>query len=146
MSIFNPYVILTLVLSLIGVYGAGHHSGYLMKEAEDQAEILRINTQMNSDKEKADAQLYKAKQAIKANNDKYLDAISNNSLRLSIPVSTPSTSSTSSSGDGQTRAELDRQTSEALIAITNDGDNAIVLLNSCIDRYNQVREAASDKR
>ena len=57
MSIFNPYVILTLVLSLIGAFGVGRHSGYSAKEAEDQAEILRINTQMSSDKEKADAQL-----------------------------------------------------------------------------------------
>ena len=60
MSFLNPYLIVGLIVCLIGSYTYGHHSGYVQKEAEDVAEIQRINTQMNSDKEKADADLAKA--------------------------------------------------------------------------------------
>ena len=146
MSIFNPYVILMLVLSLIGVYGAGHHSGYSAKEAEDQAEILRINTQMNSDKDQADAKLFKANQALAAAQTQLHNAIRTGDQRLYVNVRSPIGCSSSASGDATQRAELDPTTSEALVGITGQGDSAIVLLNSCIDRFNQVREAVRGKR
>ena len=146
MSIFNPWLILTLILSLIGAFGAGHHSGYSAKEAEDQAEILRINTQMNSDKDQADAKLFKANQALAAAQTQLHNAIRAGDQRLYVNVRSPIGCSSSASGDATERAELEPATAEALVSITDQGDNAIVQLNSCIARYNQVREAIRGKR
>jgi prophage endopeptidase len=101
---------------------------------------------MNDSKEKADADLNQAKTALAAKNNQYLTALHDGSLRLSIPVSPQAGCTVSATGDGQARAELDGQVSEALIAITNDGDQAIVQLNSCIDRYNQIKEIVSGNK
>ena len=141
-----PYLIIGLILSLSGTYFYGHHTGYAEKEAEDAAEIVRINTQMNSDKEKADATLHNVKSVLKAQNDQLIAAVRDGAMRLSIPVSTPAGHSPFPSRNAEERAELDGQTSEALIAITNDGDKAIIDLNSCIDRYQAIREAARGNR
>lgn len=63
--------------------------------------------------------------------------IASDRLRLTVPVRncTNTTSST-----GEKRAEIDRKTSDDLVAITEYGDNAIRELNSCIDRYNALRK------
>ena len=146
MSFLNPYLIIGFIVCLIGSYTYGHHSGYAEKEAEDAAEIARINTQMNSDKEKADADLAKANKKLNEKGVALSNAIRDGSQRLFVPVSTPAGCTAPASGDGQARAELDRSVGEALVRIALDGDRAIVNLNSCIDRYQAVREAASGKR
>ena len=145
MSIFNPWLILTLILSLIGAFGAGHHSGYSAKEAEDQAEIIRINTQMNSDKEKSDAKLYKTQQSLAIAQSQLHSALHSGTQRLYVNVRPVDASAASASGDATQRAELDPTTSEAIVSITDQGDNAIILLNSCIERYEAVRKASGKR-
>jgi uncharacterized membrane-anchored protein YhcB (DUF1043 family) len=54
----------------------------------------------------------------------------------------PSGAATGAPG-GEERAELDQTASDALISITDDGDNAIIERNELIDRYNAVRKACS---
>lgn len=144
--LFNPWVILSLLLALLGVYGYGHHQGYKEKSDEDAAVIAAKDQQLNAAKEKADDELNKAQQQLAARNNSYITAVRNGSLRLSIPVSPQAGCAASAASDGQARAELDGQVSEALISITNEGDQAIVELNSCIDRYNQVREIVSGNK
>ena len=39
----NPYLIIGLILALAGVYGYGHHAGYVEKEVEVQQEIALKN-------------------------------------------------------------------------------------------------------
>jgi hypothetical protein len=146
MSLLNPWLIIGLMIFLSGTYGLGHHYGYAQKEAEDAAEIARINTQMNSDKEQADAKLAQANSALVAKSNQLTTAIRSGEQRLYIPVSPPAGCSASASGDTETRAELDKSVAEALVKIALDGDKSIVYLNSCIDRYQAVREAASGKR
>jgi hypothetical protein len=129
-------------LAVLGAYEYGHHVGYQQRVQEDDAIIAAKNLEMNKAKEQADADLTKAKAALAAKNQQYVAAVRDGSLRLSIPVNNSAGCSSSTPGDGQARAELDGQVSEALIAITNDGDQAIADLNSCIDRYNQIRGIA----
>jgi septal ring-binding cell division protein DamX len=142
----SPWLILGVVFALLGVYGYGHHEGYKEKSDEDAAVIASKNEEMNQAKEKHDVELNKAKQALVTKNKQYVDAIHDGSLRLSIPVSSQVVCSSSTSGDGQARVELDGSVSEALIAIAGEGDQAIIELNSCIDRYNSVREITSGNK
>ena len=142
----NPWIIIGLMISLSGAYGIGRHNGYALKELEDAAEISRINTQMNADKEKADAQLEQTKKQLATKQSQLFDAIHSGNQRLYVTIRSNNPNPTTSSGNSAQRAELDPTTSEALVGITGQGDSAIVLLNSCIDRFNQVREAVRGKR
>jgi prophage endopeptidase len=142
----SPWLILGFMLALAGVYGYGHHEGYKQKSTEDAIEIGRKDQKMNEAKEQADEELAKAKTALDVKNRQYVAAVRDGTLRLSIPVSAQAGCAASAAGDGQARAELDGQVSQALIAITNDGDQAIVQLNSCIDRYQQIREIVSGNK
>jgi hypothetical protein len=138
----SPWMILGALIAVLSAYFYGHHEGYQQRVQEDDAIIAAKNLEMNKAKEQADADLTKAKAALAAKNQQYVSAVRDGSLRLSIPVNNSAGCSASAGGDGQARAELDGQVSEALIAITNDGDQAIADLNSCITRYNQVRDIA----
>ena len=142
-SLLNPWVILSLVLALTGTFFAGHHEGYKQKETEDAVLIAQKNQEMNDSKEKADADLDKAKKTLAAKNSQLVDAIRTGQQRLFIPIAAQAGCAATATGDGQARAELDSKVSESLVSITNEGDQAILDLNSCIDRYNQIRSIAS---
>lgn len=64
-------------------------------------------------------------------------SINNGTVRLSIPTTKSRITTTPS---GETRAELDPETANSLISITEDGDKAIRDLNQCVDTYNKVKE------
>lgn len=140
----NPWVILAFLMALGGVYGYGHHQGYKEKEQKDAIVIGQKNQEMQDAKEQADVKLAQAKQSLAAKNSQLISAIHTGQQRLFVNVATPAGCAASSGSE--TRAELDRQTSENLVAITNDGDNAIVELNACIDQYNKMREIVRGKR
>ena len=40
---FNPWLIIGVISTFIGVYFYGHHAGYQQRVDEDQAEIIRLN-------------------------------------------------------------------------------------------------------
>jgi len=129
---------------LAGVYGYGHHQGYKEKETEDAIVIGKKNQEMSDAKEQADAQLAQAKKSLATKNSQLIDAIHTGEQRLFVNV-TPQTGC-ASPNDTETRAELDRSVSEALVTITGDGDQAIVELNACIDQYAKMREIIHGKR
>jgi hypothetical protein len=58
---------------------------------------------------------------------------------LYIPVTSKSGCAATTTNNGQERAELDGQTVEDLIRLVAEGDRAIIELNSCIDRYEAIR-------
>jgi hypothetical protein len=146
---FNPYVILGFVLALIGAFFTGHHKGYAEAEAEQQAEIARLNAEarevehaMTSKVNDLSTKLQKANSDAKIEIIKRDTAIADGTLRLSIPTKSPlcaATGSTPASGDNETRAELEPAFAQALVAITDDGDAAIRKLNACIDAYNTIQ-------
>jgi hypothetical protein len=123
-------------------YFYGHHEGYAQKETEDALEIARLNGVMNKQKDEQDAKDATVKQEFETK----LSGIIASRPRLYVPVTTPSGCSTTAANNGQARAELDGQTAEDLIRLVAEGDRAIIDLNSCIDRYNQVKETLNGQR
>jgi hypothetical protein len=132
----SPSMILGAIAVALAAFLYGHHAGYVQKETEDSLEIARLNTEMNKRKDEQDAKDADTKQAFETK----LSGILSSRPRLYVPVTTKGGCSTSTTNDGQARAELDGQTVEDLIKLVADGDRAIIDLNSCIDRYNEVRE------
>lgn len=126
----NSLVIAVLILA--GTFIAGHHQAYL----EQQAEIERISEEMKIEADKQTTKLKKEKQDAEIKINQLRADAASGALRLSVrancAASTPG-------GNAEARAELDGQTAQDLIAITADGDQAIIELNSCIDLYNNLR-------
>ena len=131
----NPWVILGAIAVAFSVYLYGHHAGYAKKEAEDNLLIASKNSEMNKLKEEQDIKDANTKQEYETK----LSGIIASRPRLYVPVTTKGGCSTSTSNDGQERAELDGQTVEDLIRLVAEGDKAIIELNSCIDRYEAIR-------
>jgi len=141
-SLFNPWIIVGVLGLVLSSYFYGHHQAYV----EQEAEVARLNA-LERDKEKqmqdmADShtkELRKANQNAKAEVTKLQSDLSGGQLRFTARTVSTCQNTTSASGDTESRAELDPEVSQALVAITADGDNAIRQLNACIDLYNQVR-------
>lgn len=121
-------------MALFGAFEYGHH----VATAEQAAEIARLNQEALVQKEKHDDNLHKEKTNAQAKINALQSAVASGSVRLSIATSKVQCSA-SSSGDAEARAELDPKVSADLIAITSEGDQAIIELNNCIDRYNDLR-------
>ena len=138
----NPYMILGAIVLAVSSYFYGHHEGYAQKETEDALEIARLNGEMNKQKDVQDAKDAEVKQEFETK----LSGIIASRPRLYIPVTSKSGCATTTGNDGKERAELDGQTVEDLIRLVAEGDRAIIELNSCIDRYNQVKETLSGNR
>jgi DNA-directed RNA polymerase alpha subunit len=150
MSLFNPYAILGAVLIVLATFGLGYHKGYDARDVEMQLEIAKKNEEQREiERERVaklgdlSTQLMKEKENAKAANDRYADALRTGAERLFVPVRSVQAcpDSTAAGGDrNETRAELDPTTAVSLVAITNDGDDAIRQLNACIDAYNAIRD------
>lgn len=138
----NPQLILGALLLAIASYFYGHHEGYAQKETEDALEIARLNTEMNKKKDEQDVKDANTKQEFETK----LSGILSSRPRLYVPLASKGGCATAAGNDGKERAELDGQTVEDLIRLVAEGDRAILELNSCIDRYNQVKETLSGNR
>jgi hypothetical protein len=143
-SLINPWVLVGILGLVISSYFYGHHAAY----NEQAIEVARLNA-IERDKEAemvkiADnhaTELRKANKNAKAQITKLQSDVASGAIRLSIATRTIQTSSDSPSTTGNTesRAELDPEAANALITIASDGDKAIRSLNACIDIYNEVR-------
>ena len=132
-----PYwIVIAFVVILGGTYGYAHHQGYAQKEAEDAAEIARLNRDMQSKKDEQDAKDANTKQEFETK----LSGVLASRPRLFVPVASKGGCPAAAGNNGQARAELDGQTVEDLIRLVAEGDRAIIELNSCIDRYEAVRK------
>ena len=142
MTPFNPWVILGAIAVAFSAYLYGHHAGYAQKETEDALEIARLNRTMNAQKDEQDAKDANTKQEFETK----LSGILSSRPRLYIPITAKGGCAPTAADNGQARAELDGQTAEDLIRIVAEGDRAIIDLNSCIDRYNQVKDTLDGHR
>lgn len=138
----NPWMILGAIAAALIVYTTGHHAGYVQKETEDQLEIARLNTEMNKQKNEQDTKDASTKQEFETK----LSGVLSSRPRLFVNTTSKGGCATPAGNDGKERSELDGQTVEDLIRLVAEGDRAIIELNSCIDRYNQVRETISGNR
>jgi len=160
MSLFNPWVLLGILMAVVGSFGGGYFKGSNDEVARQQLEIAALNAEARV-KEQAlitavqtqSTKLQKANQDAKLAQQKRDLDIDSGALRLRIPVKAPvcpvqaSSDTPVASGDSvQATAEFDRETAKSLVAITDDGDTAIRQLNACIDAYNNVYETLNKSR
>ena len=152
MSLFNPWVLLGILMAVVGSFGGGYLKGSDDEFNRQQLEIAALNAEARV-KEQAlisaiqtqSTKLQKANQDAKLAQQKRNSDIDSGALRLRLPVKAPNCPIPAAddpptpTGDSvQATAELDRETAKSLVAITDDGDKAIRQLNACIDAYNSV--------
>lgn len=101
-----------------------------------KAEVERIESSMRDEAAVATQKLEKEKHDAEIKVNQLRADVASGAVRLSVRASC---SATSTAGDSEARAELDPKTADDLIAITSEGDQAIIELNSCIDFYNNLR-------
>lgn len=131
-SLLNPHVLIAVVLALITSFYTGHHVAYV----EQQEEIARISAKMQTVAAEATDKLHQEKQDAQTKINQLRANVASGAVSLSVRASC---SAFTAAGDSEARAELDPKTADDLIAITADGDQAIIELNSCIDFYNNLR-------
>lgn len=154
LSLFNPWIILGIVMAMLASFGAGYFAGEQNEYERQQLEIAALNGKARETEQAMAkvAQTYgetlrKANHVAKIKETRLRADIATGALSLRIPVKTsecavpvPETATAASGSDtGTTSTELDRTTADALIAITAEGDAAIRKLNTCIQAYEQLK-------
>ena len=160
MSLFNPWVLLGILMAVVGSFGGGYLKGSDDELTRQQLEIAALNAEARV-KEQAlitaiqtqSTKLQKANQDAKLAQQKRNADIDSGALKLRLPVKAPvcpvhtATDTPVASGDSvQATAELDTETAKSLVAITDQGDANTRQLNACLAIYNQVREMINEKK
>ena len=161
MSLFNPWVILGILIAIGASFGGGYSKGKHDEFAKQQLEIAALNANARQKEQALVAavntqsnELIKANENAKLVQQKRNSAIDSGALKLRIPVKTPvcpvhaSTDAPVASGDnsGTASAELDGETAKALVAITDEGDAAIRKLATCVSLYNEALQTLKGKQ
>ena len=160
MSLFNPWVLLGILMAVVGSFGGGYFKGSNDEIARQQLEIAALNAEARV-KEQAlitvvqtqSTKLQKANQDAKLAQQKRNADIDSGALKLRIPVKQAACPAVSASADTpapagdsvQATAELDREVAKSLVAITDQGDANTRQLNACIDAYNAVYQTLKGK-
>ena len=152
MSLFNPYVILGIILAILGSFGSGYYKGEQNEYERQQTEIARLNTEARETEQRMAevAQTYaqtlrKANDVARIKETKLRTDLASGERKLFIPVKAPecavpaTADAPAPSGSTETRAELDPRIAQSLVDLTSRGDQAIRQLNTCIDQYEKVR-------
>ena len=154
MSLFNPWVILGIVMAVLSSFGGGYFKGEHDEYTRQQVEIAALNAKARETEQAMAkvAQTYgqtlrKANDVAKVKEAKLRNDVVSGKLRLFIPVKAPdcpvqaASDAAPAAGDnsGEASAELSGQVSESLIAIASEGDTDIRKLNACIDSYETLR-------
>jgi len=159
MSIFNPYVLLGIVIAVLGSFTSGYYKGSNDELDRQQLEIAALNAEARVKEQALVSEIQiQATKLQKANQDAKLaklkrDAdIDSGALRLRIPVKAPNcpisttTDTAPTAGDSvQASAELDREVAKSLVAITDQGDSNTRQLNACIDAYQSIYQTLKAK-
>jgi len=151
MSLFNPWVLLGILMAILSAAGSGYYKGSEDEVTRQQVEIAALNAKARETEQNMAKvantyaeTLRKSQNAARTKETKLRADVASGALRLSIPTQSPvcSTSVTAvTAGDnsGETRTELSGQVSETLIAIASEGDSAIRKLNQCIQTYETLK-------
>ena len=161
MSLFNPWVILSILIAIGSAFGGGYSKGKHDEFAKQQLEIAALNADARQKEQALVAavntqsnELIKANENAKLVQQKRNSAIDSGALKLRIAVKAPGcpvpASSdapiTSGSNSASASAELDGETAKALIAITDEGDAAIRKLSTCVNLYNEALQTLKVKQ
>ena len=159
MSIFNPYVLLGIVIAVLGSFTSGYYKGSNDEVTRQQLEIAALNAEARQKEQvlvsaiqTQATKLQKANQDAKLAQQKRNADIDNGTLKLRIPVKaancpiSTTTDTAPTAGDSvQTTVEFDREIAKSLVAITDQGDAKTRQLNACIDAYNAVYQTLKAK-
>ena len=159
MSLFNPWVLLGIVLAVLGAGTSGYLKGGADEFDRQQLEIARLNEEARV-KEQALVtavqtqanQLVKAEKHAKTISQKRNSDIDSGTLRLRIPVKATcptiqaTTDAAPASGSDSGGAEIQPETAKAILAIGDEADTTVRKLNACLAIYNQVREMINEKK
>ena len=159
MSIFNPYVLLGIVLAVLSAFGSGNWKGSEDEITRQQLEIAKLNAEARKKEQilvsaiqTQATKLQKANQDAKLVQQKRNADIDSGALRLRIPVKATncplqtSTDTTPTPRDsGEERAELDAETAKSLVSITDSGDEAIRQLTACQQAYESIYQTLKGK-
>ena len=154
MSLFNPWVLLSILIAIGSSFAGGFAKGKHNENVRQQVEIAALNAKAREAEQNmakvantyADT-LRKSQNVARSKETKLRADIATGNLRLSIPTQSstvcPSTTAASASGSdsGETRTEPGGSTDVAadLLQIAADGDAAIRKLNTCIQSYETLR-------
>ena len=160
MSLFNPWVILGILIAIGSAFGGGYSKGKHDEFTKQQLQIAALNADARQKEQALVAavntqsnQLMKANQNAKLLQQKRNSDIDSGALRLRVAVkasecavhASSDTPVTSGDNSGSASAELDGETSKALIAITDEGDAAIRKLATCVSLYNEALQTLKVK-
>ena len=150
MSLFNPWVLLGILMAVLSAAGSGYYKGQHDENTRQQVEIAGLNAIARTKEAALTTAVTSTATALRTSNEKARQiskerdlAIASGALRLRLPVKAPvcpvhtATDTPAESRDSvQTSAELDGETAKSLVAITDQGDANTRQLNACIDAYN----------
>ncbi|CAB4132395.1 phage lambda Rz-like lysis protein [uncultured Caudovirales phage] len=154
----NPWTILIFVSAVLGGFGSGYFKGSKDENAKQQAEIARLNNESRI-KEQAlvtavntqATTLRKQQDEAKISIQKRNADITSGNLKLRIPIKTsmcavqPTADAAPASGTDSGYAELQPAVATRILAIGDDADNTARKLATCINLYNEAREALKGK-
>jgi prophage endopeptidase len=163
MSIFDPRVLVALLIGAVSIYFVAHHKGWVERDLEMQAEIAKKNEESRAKEQEMSTKLNEQSSKLQeANNvlDQKQSALDRaiRAGRVRLPSSScvqTASSPTPASGDrnqagsqpnGQTDTASDADTLAAIAAIVAQGDRNTEQLNACITAYNQIRETTNGQR
>ena len=151
MSLFNPWVLLGILMAVLSAAGGGYFKGQHDENTRQQVEIAALNAKARETEQNMAKvantyaeTLRKSQNAARTKETKLRADVASGALRLSIPTQSPVcspsvTPATVGDNSGETRTELSGQVSETLIAIASEGDAAIRKLNQCIQTYETLK-------
>lgn len=159
MSIFNPWVILGFVLSVTVSFGGGYFKGKHDENVSQQLEIARLNAIARTKEAALATAVTSTATALRTSNEKARQiskerdlAIASGALRLRLPgkatncaIQTTTDTAIASGDSGQEGGELDATTAQSLVAITDDGDEAIRQLTACQQAYESIYQTLKEK-
>jgi prophage endopeptidase len=159
MTIFNPYVLLGIVLAVLSAFGGGYWKGSKDEITRQQLEIAKLNAEARQKEQALTMAVTQTATALRTSNEKARQiskerdlAISSGALRLRLPVKAtncpvqaPTDNTPAPRDSGEERAELDAETARSLVAITDSGDEAIRQLTACQQAYQSVYETLKEK-
>ena len=159
MSLFNPWVLLGILMAVLSAAGSGYYKGQHDENTRQQVEIANLNAIARTKEAALTTAVTSTATALRTSNEKARQiskerdlAISSGALRLRLPVKAPNCpisasndSPTPTRDSSQEGGELDATTAQTLIAITDDGDEAIRQLASCQQAYESIYQTLKEK-
>ena len=153
MSLFNPYILLGIVLTVLSAFGGGYYKGGQDEVNRQQLETASLNAESRQKEQALVAAVNtQAVQLVKANNEaktliqKRNADIAAGVMQLRIPIKAPvcpvsaAGDAPATSGADLGSAELQPETARAVLAVGDDADQTARKLATCINLYNQARE------